>query len=60
MYLIFEHVACTALIGLVAALLLTASAAFVMILDASRVLNHVLCRSFDGAAQRGATRRLLQ
>jgi hypothetical protein len=58
MYVISEHVACTALIGLVAALLFAASAAFVMILEASPVLNHVVCRSFDGTAQRGATQRL--
>jgi len=60
MYVIFEYVACTALIGLVAALLLAASAAFVMILQASRVLSHAECRSFDDPAQRGATRRLLR
>ena len=60
MYVILEYVACTALVSLVAAVLFAASAAFVMILQASRVLSHAECRSFDDTAQRSATRRLLR
>jgi len=58
MYVIFEYIACTALVGLVAALLFGASAAFVMILEVSQALSHAACRSLDDTAQRGATRRL--